>query len=56
MELEAATMDSDCDSESDIEASIVVKPTLSLHPGNLDILPSAELRYYFCMYLVKYQA
>ena len=40
---EAAAMDSDCVSESDIEASIAgVKPTSSLHSDNL---PSLEIRY-----------
>ena len=55
---EAAAMDSDCVSESDIEASIVgVKPTSSFHSDYSDSLPSLEIRYlrYFCIYLVKYK-
>ena len=45
---EAAAMDSDCVSESDIEVSIIgIKPSSLLHAGysSLDNLPSLDIRY-----------
>ena len=57
---EAAAMDSDCISESDIEASIVgVKPSSFLHNEYLPHgdVPSLDIRYlviFICTYLMKY--
>lgn len=57
--VEAVAMDSDCVSESDIEASIVgIKPSSLLQtvPPPVGDLPSLEIRYsYFHTYLVKYR-